>query len=148
MNLKDITSIHVANTEIQRVMNGGGIVWERLVEWEKWSVNITYIEKEIYPTERNMNGLLYEGFTIDYKKGVYVPINSDPNSSYYHVFDNDRKRRMQLSQYDLKDESSKRFFEIVVRSKTKGKFIEIVSAPENSYPNNGIKGDFWYVKKG
>lgn len=30
MDTKDITSIHVGNTEIQKIMCGGGIVWQGL----------------------------------------------------------------------------------------------------------------------
>lgn len=46
MDTKGITSIHVGNTDIQRVMNGGGIVWE----YEEKFYNLfpgTLTEKEV-----------------------------------------------------------------------------------------------------
>ena len=33
-------------------------------------------------------------------------------------------------------------------TKARGNFRETISAEDGAYPNDGIKGNFWYVKKG
>lgn len=75
-----------ANADTAKVMNGNGIVWEKLVTWEKW-------------------------------------------------------RFEEHRQWDHKTHSNNIYY-------TLEQLLELVSAPEGTYPDNGIKDGFWYKKKG
>ena len=34
----------------------------------------------------------------------------------------------------------------VVEKKTKGSLVKTITAEEGTYPDNGIKGEYWYIK--
>lgn len=156
MDTKRASSIHVANTEIQRIILGGGILWERFPEWEKWSI------KAINKWKVNQNSYLYDiqlpsemvaywDYNID-NDGCFVgvPWTGDyyqPNR--WKLYPYKSKEAFYVSENEIGGKVSGYWYTTSLESSKKEKdiFIETVSAPEGTYPDNGIKDGFWYIKK-
>ena len=160
VNTTMIQNIKNIGGDIAKVINEGNVVWGRLETWEKWSVK----EIKSYSVKKIDNGApdsipstpdtpIYKSYSID-GNGNFVGIDkaniainawviySPPQSSAFYgqdfVFGKDYKASISGYWYNS----------YVASIKEKGKLIEMVSAPEGTYPDNGEKDGYWYVKKG
>ena len=163
-------------------------MWERLPEWEKWSV------KEVSVPEMKVWGYnaklaQWNTYFKEYKM-VIMPKTGSPFFEFEQVRDvnghydtkarpdKDYKYTLVSYDWDIKGFRTQMVFDdygnihrseymiistghdsdneysqgIVYRAvankqKEKDKLIETVSAPEGTYPDNGIKDGFWYIKK-
>lgn len=134
---KSIKRITVGNTDIQRIMHGGGILWQKSYVWKKYECQFIYEEKvrlisengtaeiseSAYFSEKDRKGLQWYG-----NVGYHIYGGYSIGNSMYRI------------QYNLKGIKERYMVE-----KRKGSYIEeVYSYKSSEYPNNGEKGGYWY----
>lgn len=157
---KIITRVPVGNTSIQRIMHGGGILWHKLYKWKVYEVDKTNIYRYRLEMDRynggnhpfqtltifenidinSMTGVIYgtgkSNFIYGSNPGQYFGYIIEDNIGYYVNCFNGACEKSQIYR------SVKYIYET---KKSRGVYIkEISSSNENEYPENGIKGDYWY----
>lgn len=160
---------------------GGGILWERFPEWEKWSVKEVSILGKKKTSIQRIKIMNYPRYFKEYEivkqknaseprfkfkngtTGNYDYRNS-PSGDYkytpvsYWSSEGDYCTDMQATyrsymligtRHDSGDDYAygTLYKAIENKQKEKDKLIETVQAPEGTYPDNGIKDGFWYIKK-
>ena len=154
MDTKNITSIHVGNTEIQKIICGGGIVWAKNATWEKWSV------KDVREWAGSSDGKTIS-YTPSSLVNMYASCKIDDNGNFigvetsgtphYFIYDKPTNTCFYwITQYPDGTYLVYKFISYLKPTrKERDKLIETVSASEGTYPNDGIHTDgYWYVKKG
>ena len=94
----------------------------------------------------------YRNYKID-NNGNFIGVDSSPSYGSWLITNYKSNRAFN---YDKRDTTGNVYeyygywYQTYVTSskKEKDKLIETVSAAKGTYPDNGIQGDFWYVKKG
>lgn len=135
---KNIKRVSIGNTNIQRIMHGGGILWQRKIfTWRMYKLKNIYGERVKLISE--------DGVAI-----IPIKVIGTSEDSYglkwngdvgYHIYGGyEIENSMYRIQYDLKG-----IKEIYIQKTVKGSYIkEIYSYSSDGYPENGIKGDYWY----
>lgn len=134
-------------------------MWERFAEWEKWSVSEikTYDVKKESSSEVRINSKYmssysrYRNYKID-NVGNFIGVESN---FYYGSWLIDYYKSNRAFNYGRVDTTGDDdvyygyWYTTYVKSskKEKDELVEMVSAPQGTYPDNGLQGNYWYVKK-
>lgn len=155
-NIKDIIT---AKYSVQRIMSGGGIVWQKPYKWKVYTVLKTNIYKYRLDIVKHQSGnnpfsflTIYEKIDINPNTGIIYGTKETHvyGSNYgqyfgYIIEDNVGYYVDCFDGYCTKYDIYKPIKYIYETNKVKGNFLkEISSANKNEYPKNGVKGDYWY----
>lgn len=162
MNSKEIKKVKYQGNDIKKIMHAGGVIWQGLKTWKKYSVKKANTdkykwkfisrEKTLYLNRNfftntvfylNINGrreIVYDGLTIGLN-GYYYAYGTLTNGYTLQIGRANEDNTSALESYG-EIETYKKQYET---KQVQGDYIEDVEAEENTYPKNGIKGDYWYV---
>lgn len=157
---KSIKRVTVGNTDIQRIMHGGGIVWQKLYKWKVYELDKTNIYRYRLESDRYESGnnpfwelTIFDNLDINPMTGdIYgtgkqdlIRGNNPGQYSGYIIEDNIGYYVHCFNGYRTKYTIYRSVKYIYETKKSRGFYIkEISSIDKNMYPKDGEKGDYWY----
>lgn len=135
---KSTKRVSVGNTEIQKIMSGGGIIWQRKIfTWRMYKLKNIYGERVKLISEDGI-AIIPKNVILTSEDAYGLKWNGDVG---YHIYGGyEIENSMYRIQYNLKGIKEK-----YIKNTEKGSYIEeIYSYSSDDYPKNGIKGEYWY----
>lgn len=111
-----------------------------------------YEEELLYPPDYQVS-TSYGFDSINneyYHRGSHVFLNTDSRGNYYGIPPSGSWiRRYNVGDYGFTKVYIKLASDSTTYTETtRGSFVETIIAEDGTYPSNGVKGDYWYVKLG
>lgn len=162
MNSKETKKVKYKGNDIKKIMHAGGVIWQGLKTWKKYKVKTVNTDKYKWKfISREKTQYLNRNFFTNYvfrlninytSEIVYDGLTVGLNGYYYAygILINGYKLQIGRANEDnvitLQGYGEIETYEKQYETKqVQGDYIEDVDAEENTYPKNGIKGDYWYV---
>ncbi|UHR03240.1 hypothetical protein LV469_02830 [Peptoniphilus sp. GNH] len=147
---KDIRAVRVSNADILRIIYRGGVLWESLATYEVYSVKPVWDKVEV--SIDSMEG--YQDTSIYNRGGREYHITEDGYFEIPDLYIEDRFPKYWLTSgyhskylgYIERMYAKPIFYKAMEVGKQKDKLISRTTAKKGTYPDNGVKDGFWYVR--
>lgn len=158
--IKGIKDIYSGGTKINKAYLGTSLVFERLRKYERYSklqTNPKYSERRTSSDKHEFVTLTknYDNYTFNSDNGTFTMIGENPvfysGNKYIKKSDNQIIYGSALNPGDSTSAITFRYETIIESVKNepiygKGTYVDTIEAKLGTYPDNGIDGDYWYVR--